>query len=157
MMINGEMVKLERLRREEIINCTCGFMEEDGLMIQCDVCLCWQHGHCNAIEREKDVPEKYICFICRYPYRQRPSKKYAHDHEWIKEGKLPRFAINIFFYFNFNFSNWTFFYSLTACVRNHQAVNKRRAMLKRSFDLVGSLMQIQEVLHSLRVKINVAE
>ncbi|EFN74931.1 Tudor domain-containing protein PHF20L1 [Camponotus floridanus] len=34
MMINGEMIKVEQLRREEIINCTCGFMEEDGLMIQ---------------------------------------------------------------------------------------------------------------------------
>lgn len=90
MMINGEMVKVEQLRREEIINCTCGYMEEDGLMIQCDLCLCWQHGHCNAIEREKDVPEKYICYICRHPYRQRPSKKYFHDQDWIKEGKLPR-------------------------------------------------------------------
>lgn len=25
---------LENLRKEEIINCTCGYMEEDGLMIQ---------------------------------------------------------------------------------------------------------------------------
>ena len=24
----------EQLRKEELINCTCGFMEEDGLMIQ---------------------------------------------------------------------------------------------------------------------------
>lgn len=90
MMINGEMVKVEQLRREEIINCTCGFMEEDGLMIQCDLCLCWQHGHCNFIEKEKDVPEKYICYICRNPYRLRLSKKYYHDQDWIKEGKLPR-------------------------------------------------------------------
>lgn len=90
MMINGELVKVEQLRKEEIINCTCGFMEEDGLMIQCDLCLCWQHGHCNAIEGEKDVPEKYICYICRHPYRERPSKKYFHDQDWIKEGKLPR-------------------------------------------------------------------
>lgn len=136
MMINGEMVKLERLRREEIINCTCGLMEEDGLMIQCDVCLCWQHGHCNAIEREKDVPEKYICYICRYSYRQRPSKKYAHDYEWIKEGKLA---------------------TLSTCVRDQHIVDQRRAMLKRSYDLVGALLQIQETLHSLRVKMNVAK
>ncbi|XP_071576847.1 uncharacterized protein [Temnothorax nylanderi] len=33
MIINGELVKVEQLRREEIINCTCGFMVEDGLMI----------------------------------------------------------------------------------------------------------------------------
>ncbi|XP_033180015.1 PHD finger protein 20 isoform X4 [Bombus impatiens] len=136
MMINGEMVKVEQLRREEIINCTCGFMEEDGLMIQCDLCLCWQHGHCNAIEKEKDVPEKYVCFICRNPYRQRLSKKYFHDQDWIKEGKLP---------------------TLSSRTKNQHRVNQRTAMLKRSYDLVAALLHIQQVLHSLRVKINVAQ
>ena len=136
MMINGEMIKVEQLRREEIINCTCGFMEEDGLMIQCDLCLCWQHGHCNAIEREKDVPEKYVCYICRYPYRQRPSKKYIHNQEFMKEGKLP---------------------SLPDRTKNELIINQRTAMLKRSYDLVASLLHIQDVLHSLRVKINVAQ
>ncbi|CAG5074088.1 Similar to PHF20L1: PHD finger protein 20-like protein 1 (Homo sapiens), partial [Cotesia congregata] len=120
MMINGEMVKVEQLKREEIINCTCGVVEEDGLMIQCDLCLCWQHGHCNSIEREKDVPEKYICFICQNSYRQRPSKKYAHDQDWIKEGKLP---------------------SLTNRHKNQEKLNKRFAMLKRSNDLVGALLK----------------
>ncbi|XP_025991994.2 uncharacterized protein LOC105202675 isoform X4 [Solenopsis invicta] len=136
MMINGEMVKVEQLRREEIINCTCGFMEEDGLMIQCDLCLCWQHGHCNFIEKEKDVPEKYICYICRNPYRQRPSKKYFHDQDWIKEGKLS---------------------SLSNRTRNQYIINQRTAMLKRSYDLVAALLQIQQLLHSLHVKINVAQ
>ncbi|XP_076282209.1 PHD finger protein MBD-R2 isoform X2 [Lasioglossum baleicum] len=136
MMINGEMIKVEQLRREEIINCTCGYMEEDGLMIQCDLCLCWQHGHCNAIEKEKDVPEKYICYICQNPYRQRPSKKYIHDQDWIKEGKLP------------TLSNGT---------KNQYSLNQRTAMLKRSYDLVAALLQIQQVLHSLRIKINVAQ
>ncbi|XP_034934323.1 uncharacterized protein MBD-R2 [Chelonus insularis] len=136
MVINGELVKVEQLRREEIINCTCGFMEEDGLMIQCDLCLCWQHGHCNAIEREKDVPEKYICYICRHPFRQRSSKKYTHDQDWIKEGKLQ---------------------SLSKRTKNQAAINKRMAMLKRSYDLVGALLEIRQILHSLRVKINVAQ
>ncbi|XP_020283446.1 PHD finger protein 20 isoform X2 [Pseudomyrmex gracilis] len=136
MMINGELVKVEQLRKEEIINCTCGYMEEDGLMIQCDLCLCWQHGHCNAIERERDVPEKYICYICQHPYRQRLSKKYFHDQDWIKEGKLP---------------------SLSNRSRNQYVINQRTATLKRSYDLVAALLQIQRLLHSLRVKINVAQ
>ncbi|XP_046735242.1 PHD finger protein 20-like protein 1 isoform X2 [Diprion similis] len=136
MMINGELVKVEQLRREEIINCTCGFMEEDGLMIQCDLCLCWQHGHCNAIEQEKDVPEKYVCYICQNPYRQRPSKKYSHDQDWIKEGKLP---------------------SLSNRTKNQASIDQRTAMLKRSYDLVAALLQIQQILNSLRVKINVAQ
>ncbi|KAI4502468.1 hypothetical protein M0802_002380 [Mischocyttarus mexicanus] len=136
MMINGEMVKVEQLRREEIINCTCGYMEEDGLMIQCDLCLCWQHGHCNSIEKEKDVPEKYVCYICRNPFRERPSKKYYHDQDWIKEGKLP---------------------SLSTRKKNQTLVNTRTAVLKRSYDLVSALLQMQQILRSLRVKINVAQ
>lgn len=136
MLINGELIKVEQLRKEEIINCTCKFMEEDGLMIQCDLCLCWQHGHCNAIEKEKDVPDKYVCYICRHPYRQRPSMKYNLDQEWIKEGKLP---------------------TLQDRTKNDMIIKQRTAMLKRSYDLISSLFQIQALLHSLRVKINVAQ
>lgn len=136
MLINGELIKVEQLRKEEIINCTCKFMEEDGLMIQCDLCLCWQHGHCNAIEKEKDVPDKYVCYICRHPYRQRPSMKYNLDQEWMKEGKLP---------------------TLSEKIKNDLAFKQRTAMLKRSYDLISFLFQIQHLLHSLRVKINVAQ
>uniref|UniRef100_A0A0C9QXJ9 Phf20l1 protein n=1 Tax=Fopius arisanus TaxID=64838 RepID=A0A0C9QXJ9_9HYME len=134
--VNGELVKVEQLEREEIINCTCGITEEDGLMVQCELCLCWQHGHCSAIERERDVPDKYVCYICRNPHRGRSSMKYSHDQDWIKEGKLE---------------------ILENRTRDSEAINKRTAMLKRSYDLVGALIQIQKILHSLRVKINVAQ
>ncbi|XP_058810400.1 uncharacterized protein LOC131675416 [Phymastichus coffea] len=136
MIINGEVIKVEKLKREEIINCTCGITEEDGLMIQCDLCLCWQHGHCNAIEKEKDVPEKYVCYICQHSHRQRTTKKYFHDQEWIKEGKLP---------------------SIYAYSSNKIKVNERTATLKRSCDLIASLLQIRDLLYSLRVKVNVAQ
>ena len=64
---NGQIIKIVRMRQEEIINCVCTYGEEDGLMIQCELCLCWQHGTCNGIEKESQVPEKYICYICRNP------------------------------------------------------------------------------------------
>lgn len=51
----GERIKLERMKREEIINCHCGFREEDGLMVQCELCLCWQHALCHNIEKVTDV------------------------------------------------------------------------------------------------------
>ncbi|XP_069687402.1 uncharacterized protein [Periplaneta americana] len=131
----AEQTSVEQLRKEELINCTCGFMEEDGLMIQCDLCLCWQHGLCNNIEKETEVPEKYVCPICLNPYRQRKSKKYLHDQDWLKEGKLP---------------------SLSFRSKNEGAILERETILKRSHDLTGSLLQIQQVLHSLRVKVNIA-
>lgn len=64
--------------------------------LQCDLCLCWQHGICNNIEKETEVPEKYVCPICLNPYRQRKSKKYLHDQDWLKEGKLPRYVFRIY-------------------------------------------------------------
>ncbi|XP_014204979.1 PHD finger protein 20-like protein 1 [Copidosoma floridanum] len=134
-IIDGEVVKVEKLRREEIINCICGITEEDGLMIQCDLCLCWQHGICNSIEKEKDVPEKYVCYICQNSLRQRPSKKYIHDQDWIREGKLPTMQTS------------------TDVLKG----NEKAAMLKRSYDLITGLMQMQDILHSLRVKINISQ
>ncbi|KAJ8664725.1 hypothetical protein QAD02_006387 [Eretmocerus hayati] len=133
---NGVLIKVEKLKREEIINCTCGITEEDGLMIQCDLCLCWQHGHCNAIEREKDVPEKYVCYICQHSYRQRPSKKYYHNQDWVREGTLP---------------------SIHSHTYEKMKYKERTAMLKRSYDLIAGLLEIQDLLHSLRVKVNVVQ
>jgi PHD finger protein 20 len=43
------------MKREEIINCHCGFREEDGLMVQCELCLCWQHALCHNIQREAEA------------------------------------------------------------------------------------------------------
>lgn len=49
------------------------------------------------------------------------------------------------------------FYSLSNRTRDQYMINQRTAMLKRSYDLVSALLQIQQILHSLRVKINVAQ
>lgn len=131
-IVNGEIIKVEKLRREEIINCTCGIIEEDGLMIQCDLCLCWQHGHCNAIEKEKDVPEKYICYICQNSHHQRTSKKYYQEQEWILDGVLP-----------------------TLYLRKTLKLKKSRAALKRLQDLISQLIKTKHFLYTLRIKINV--
>lgn len=104
-------------------------------MIQCDICLCWQHGLCNNIKKETEVPEKYVCSFCLNPIRQRKSKKFLHDQDWLKEGKLP---------------------SLSFRSKNESNMREREAILKRSHELTGSLLQIQQVLHSLRVKVNIA-
>jgi len=126
----------ENLRKEEIINCTCGYMEEDGLMIQCDLCLCWQHGLCNNIDKESDVPEKYVCSICQNPTRQRASTKYRHNQDWLKEGKLP---------------------SLPFRVKDEESVAQGELMLKKSHDLIASLLQLKTVIRSLRIKTNIVK
>ncbi|XP_037943102.1 uncharacterized protein LOC119675955 [Teleopsis dalmanni] len=131
---NGQLIKIVRMRQEEIINCVCGFYEEDGLMIQCELCLCWQHGSCNEIFKESEVPEKYICSICRNPQRARESMLYKHDQDWLYEGKLP-------------VGNYH---------TNSGSIPKRFDYLKLTHTLTGNLLEIKDFIHSLRLKTNVA-
>ncbi|XP_052860458.1 uncharacterized protein LOC128267616 [Anopheles cruzii] len=132
---NGEAIKIVRMRKEEIINCVCKYTEEDGLMVQCDICLCWQHGVCQNFFKDTDVPDTYVCHICRNPYRGRSSKRYVHDQDWLYEGKLP--------------------------VARYHAANSRHAqrfdILKNAHTLNGNLMELKRFMHSLQVKINIAE
>jgi hypothetical protein len=47
-------------------------------------------------------------------------------------------------------------FSLSFRSKNESNIIEREAILKRSHDLTGSLLQIQKLLHSLRVKVNIA-
>ncbi|XP_031623843.1 PHD finger protein 20-like protein 1 [Contarinia nasturtii] len=131
---NGEIIKIVRMRQEEIINCVCKYGEEDGLMIQCELCLCWQHGGCNNIEKESEVPEKYVCWICRHPDNIRESMRYVHDQDWLYDGKL--------FHANYH--------------QPSRQAAMRSDILKQSHTLTGNLLELKRSLHSLNVKINIA-
>lgn len=132
---SGEVIKIVRMKKEEIINCICSYGEEDGLMIQCELCLCWQHGLCNGIEKSHQVPEKYVCIICKNPYRQRSSQKYIHDQEWLFDGKLP--------------------------IGNYHVPNTKQTArfenLKQGHTLIGNLKEMKRFMNSLDVKVNIAE
>uniref|UniRef100_A0A182WC62 MBD domain-containing protein n=1 Tax=Anopheles minimus TaxID=112268 RepID=A0A182WC62_9DIPT len=132
---NGEVIKIVRMRKEEIINCLCKVTEEDGLMVQCEMCLCWQHAICQNIRNSSEVPDTYVCSICRYPYMGRASKRYAHDQDWLYEGKLP--------------------------VAKYHAANSKHVqrfdILKNSHTLTGNLLELKRFMHSLQMKINIAE
>ena len=43
------------MSEEELVVCLCGRGEGDGLMVQCDLCLTWQHGTCLNIFTEEQV------------------------------------------------------------------------------------------------------
>ncbi|XP_066973629.1 titin homolog isoform X2 [Macrobrachium rosenbergii] len=118
----------------EIINCGCGSTEEEGLMLQCDVCLCWQHGACYNIEGEDQVPDKYICSLCDHSKLERTSHKFRHHQDWLKEGHLPRFS----------FSRTHGDARLESCIR-------------RGHELTANVLQLSQVLHSLRLKLHIAK
>ncbi|XP_050716898.1 uncharacterized protein LOC126998812 isoform X6 [Eriocheir sinensis] len=118
----------------EIINCGCGSTEEEGLMLQCDVCLCWQHGDCYNIVGEDQVPDKYICSLCDHPRLERSSHKFRHHQDWLKEGRLPRFS----------FSSSRGDLRLETCIR-------------RGHELTANVLQLSQILQSLRLKLHIAK
>mmetsp|Transcript_1983 Transcript_1983/g.2818 ORF Transcript_1983/g.2818 Transcript_1983/m.2818 type:complete len:341 (+) Transcript_1983:36-1058(+) len=57
-MISGE--------QDWITKCPCGQNQDpDGLMIQCDSCLVWQHGDCVGLFSKESVPDQYFCEACK--------------------------------------------------------------------------------------------
>ncbi|XP_061462753.1 histone-lysine N-methyltransferase ASH1L isoform X2 [Rhineura floridana] len=46
---------------EDVIRCICGLYKDEGLMIQCDKCMVWQHCDCMGVN--SDV-EHYLCEQC---------------------------------------------------------------------------------------------
>ncbi|XP_064588351.1 histone-lysine N-methyltransferase ASH1L isoform X2 [Zonotrichia leucophrys gambelii] len=46
---------------EDVIRCICGLYKDEGLMIQCEKCMVWQHCDCMGVN--SDV-EHYLCEQC---------------------------------------------------------------------------------------------
>lgn len=46
---------------EEVIRCICGLYRDEGMMIQCERCLVWQH--CDCVKADSTF-EHYLCEIC---------------------------------------------------------------------------------------------
>ncbi|XP_036018850.1 histone-lysine N-methyltransferase ASH1L isoform X4 [Mus musculus] len=46
---------------DDVIRCICGLYKDEGLMIQCDKCMVWQHCDCMGVNT--DV-EHYLCEQC---------------------------------------------------------------------------------------------
>jgi hypothetical protein len=111
---------------DELLHCICPLKEESGLMIQCEVCLTWQHGYCFEIDREEDVPEPYVCFACKRPQGVRESKKYAWNQDWLRKGSLPTFG--------------------------EEESSSSMKQMKITNQLLALLMETFAVIHSLRFK-----
>ncbi|XP_070533102.1 PHD finger protein 20-like protein 1 isoform X3 [Ptychodera flava] len=121
----------DAVSREEIVHCVCNNDEEDGFMIQCETCLCWQHSTCVGLT-ENTVPKKYICHYCKNPAGQRSHAKYKYDQEWFKTGELPGFN----------------------CVPENYSKSMAASMLATN-DLVGDMHVITDILHGLQQKIHI--
>lgn len=120
--------------QKELVHCFCGSPEEDGLMIQCELCLCWQHGVCLAIDTEENVPDPYVCHFCRYPFKERHSRRYTHDQSWLKKGQLPSLKF----------------------ISGSSSVPADRT-LRVAHTLTAAATDLKQLLNSLKVKIDIAK
>ncbi|NXU18503.1 PHF20 protein, partial [Pardalotus punctatus] len=117
----------------EIVRCVCEVKEENDFMIQCEECLCWQHGVCMGL-LEDNIPEKYTCYICQDPPGRRPSLKYWYEKEWLSNGHMHGLA-----FLEENYS--------------HQNAKK----IVATHQLLGDVQRVIEVLHGLQLKMSILQ
>ncbi|XP_009471597.1 PREDICTED: PHD finger protein 20 [Nipponia nippon] len=117
----------------EVVRCVCEVKEENDFMIQCEECLCWQHGVCMGL-LEDNVPEKYTCYICQDPPGQRSSLKYWYEKEWLSNGHMHGLA-----FLEENYS--------------HQNAKK----IVATHQLLGDVQRVIEVLHGLQLKMSILQ
>ncbi|XP_036371441.1 PHD finger protein 20-like protein 1 [Megalops cyprinoides] len=117
----------------EIVRCVCQTEEENGFMIQCEECMCWQHSMCMGLP-EDSLPKHYTCYICRDPPGQRWSAKYQHDKDWLKRGHL---------------------YGLSFLSENYSHQNAQKIV--SAHQLLADVYGIKEVLHGLQLKMGILQ
>ncbi|KAM3840081.1 PHD finger protein 20 isoform 1-T1 [Vipera latastei] len=129
----------------EIVRCICEVEEENDFMIQCEECLCWQHGVCMGL-LEENVPEKYTCYVCQDPSgtkiskvaessnSKRSSLKYWYEKEWLCKGHMHGLA-----FLGENYS--------------HQNAKK----IVATHQLLGDVQKVIEVLHGLQLKMSILQ
>ncbi|XP_037234532.1 PHD finger protein 20-like protein 1 isoform X8 [Falco rusticolus] len=115
----------------EIVRCICELDEENGFMIQCEECLCWQHSVCMGL-LEDSIPEQYICYICRDPPGQRWSAKYLYDKDWLNNGHMC---------------------GLSFLKENYSHLNAKKIV--STHHLLADVYGVTEVLHGLQLKIGI--
>ncbi|XP_024125460.1 PHD finger protein 20 isoform X4 [Oryzias melastigma] len=118
---------------QEIVRCICEVEEENDFMIQCEDCLCWQHGTCMGL-LEDNVPDRYTCYICRDPPGQRQSLRYWYDREWLTNGHM--------YGFSFLEENYS-----------HQNAMK----ITTTHQLLGDVHHVVEVLNGLQLKMSILQ
>ncbi|XP_026139719.1 PHD finger protein 20-like protein 1 isoform X5 [Carassius auratus] len=117
----------------EIVRCICEMDEENGFMIQCEECMCWQHSVCMGL-LEDSIPDHYICYICRDPPGQRCSAKYRHDKDWLQKGHM---------------------YGLSFLTENYSHQNAKKIV--STHQLLADVYSVKSLLHGLQLKMDILQ
>uniref|UniRef100_A0A8C6UEZ9 PHD finger protein 20, a n=1 Tax=Neogobius melanostomus TaxID=47308 RepID=A0A8C6UEZ9_9GOBI len=118
---------------QEIVRCICEVEEENDFMIQCEECLCWQHGTCMGL-LEDNVPDRYTCYICRDPPGQRQSQRYWYERDWLSNGHM---------------------FGLSFLEENYSHQNAKK--ITSTHQLLGDVHHVVEILNGLQLKMSVLQ
>ncbi|KAF2902327.1 hypothetical protein ILUMI_03865, partial [Ignelater luminosus] len=69
-----------------VTRCICGFLHDDGFMIECDKCKVWQHVRC-VIKNNKKVPDDYLCEVCDPTKPVDRAKARSLQQQWMRENQ----------------------------------------------------------------------
>ncbi|XP_065105953.2 PHD finger protein 20b isoform X1 [Paramisgurnus dabryanus] len=122
-----------RSHGSEIVRCVCEVQEENDFMIQCDECLCWQHGTCMGLY-EESVPDTYTCYICRDPPALRQSQRFWYDKDWLSSGHM---------------------YGLSFLDENYSHKNSKK--VTAAHQLLGDVHRVFEVVNGLQLKMSILQ
>uniref|UniRef100_A0A1A8V455 PHD finger protein 20, b n=1 Tax=Nothobranchius furzeri TaxID=105023 RepID=A0A1A8V455_NOTFU len=114
----------------EVVRCVCEVDEENDFMIQCESCLCWQHGTCMGLY-EDNVPHNYICYYCRQTTGWRRAQRFLSDPDLLIVG--PMFGLS--------------------CVKeNYSEINASK--ISHTSHLLGQTHGLNQVLRGLQLKVS---
>lgn len=68
---------------DTVTRCICGFIHDDGYMIECDKCKVWQHVRC--VVRNRKVPDDYLCEECDPSKPTDRQKAKLLQQQWMRE------------------------------------------------------------------------
>ncbi|KPP77155.1 PHD finger protein 20-like protein 1-like, partial [Scleropages formosus] len=117
----------------DIVRCICEMDEENGFMIQCEECMCWQHSVCMGL-LEDCIPDQYVCYVCQDPPGQRLSAKYRHDKDWMTKGHM---------------------YGLSFLAENYSHSNAEKIV--STHQLMADVYSVSKVLHGLHLKMDILQ
>jgi adenosine/AMP kinase len=79
----AEAVNNEDQFGDYVTRCICGFIHDDGYMIECDRCKVWQHVQC--VVKNKQVPDEYLCEVCDPHKHIDRQKARLAQQQWLRD------------------------------------------------------------------------
>ncbi|KAM4562144.1 PHD finger protein 20-like isoform 2-T2 [Odontesthes bonariensis] len=114
----------------EVVRCVCEVDEENDFMIQCESCLCWQHGTCMGLY-EDNVPHNYICYYCRQTSGWRRAQRFMSEPDVLISGHM---------------------FGLSCVKENYSEINASK--ISHTSHLLAQTHGLSQVLRGLQLKIS---